>query len=85
MFGGNIVEGRFGAQVHFGVVKEGAGYFLDETFSVFVKERGDVHSGWMLICRGAMYWFIPLVRVMPGLGGRYMLEFLEGTVYVVVY
>ena len=47
-------------------------------FSVFVEERGGLHSGWLLRCCVAIDWFVALVRGILGLGGRYMIKFLEG-------
>ena len=84
IFGGNIVEGGFDAWVNFRVVEEGVGYYLDAAFSVFFEGRGGLCSGWLLIWRAAIDWCIILVRLMMGLGGRYMITFIEGAVDVVL-
>ena len=44
-----------------------------------------MRSVWLLRCRAVIDWCILLVKVMVGSGGRYVLEFLEGAVDVVVY
>ena len=84
MFGGDLVEGEFDALVSFGVVKEGSGYCLDATFPYLSRSGEFFRSVWLLIFHASIYWCIPLVRLMLGSGGRYMLKFLEGKVGVFV-
>ena len=39
----------------------------------------------MLRLRAAVDWCIPLARGMRGLGSRYVIKFIEGSVDVVIY